>query len=665
MRRTSLLVIFLLPLLNAWSQNPATIFTISNRNVTLPCGTACTSITATVPHIKQTNDYLVTPLTYLPFAYTTTGSTEATALYADDTWGPKIALPFPFCFYGITYPTLLMGSNSNITFDTTRENDPSGYKITAATPIPNSSSLNVYAPASIFGPYHDINPSDLNNPVPTNRRIEWRIEGTAPKRRFIASYNDIAYFGAGTCNSNKATHQMVLYESTGIIEVYIKDKPFCIDWNDGLAILGVQDETRTRAVVAPGKNATTWGTVGMNEAYRFTPNGGVPKFKRAELLVNGAVVATGDTASGTPGNLNLNFANVCPTLDSTAYVLRVTYGACNDITQEVSFFDTVYIKRPIPAITLATQNAVCSTGGTITANLSSGTTGFQFSLNGGTLQAGNSFSNLAAGNYTISARNGVCATSAQTTIALVNNLTVNALPSDTTICKGASFTPRVTSNATSYSWTPTSAVLPANVLTPSITPAANGQFIITAYQGPCVAKDTINVTQFQSATVNAGPDISIIMGDVVQLQATGTAGSTYLWTPATSLSATNILRPNAQPTQTITYTLTQTTSQGCVSSDQVMVTVLSCVDPMIAFSPNGDGINDLWLVTNTQCLKTAKVEVFNRYGGKVYENLSYTNNWDGTYKGKPLPDGTYYYIVTYTLINGQPVQQKGNVTILR
>jgi hypothetical protein len=104
MRRTSLLVIFLLPFLNTWSQNPATIFTIPNRNVTLPCGTACTSISATVPHIKQTNDYLVTTLTYLPFSYTTTGSTEATALYADDTWGPKIPCRFLFVFMGSPIP---------------------------------------------------------------------------------------------------------------------------------------------------------------------------------------------------------------------------------------------------------------------------------------------------------------------------------------------------------------------------------------------------------------------------------------------------------------------------------------------------------------------------------------------------------------------------------
>ena len=72
-----------------------------------------------------------------------------------------------------------------------------------------------------------------------------------------------------------------------------------------------------------------------------------------------------------------------------------------------------------------------------------------------------------------------------------------------------------------------------------------------------------------------------------------------------------------------------------------------------------------YLGTNNQCLKTAKVEVFNRYGNKVFEDADYTNQWDGTYKGKPLPDGTYYYVVTYTLVNGKPTYIKGNVTILR
>ena len=84
-----------------------------------------------------------------------------------------------------------------------------------------------------------------------------------------------------------------------------------------------------------------------------------------------------------------------------------------------------------------------------------------------------------------------------------------------------------------------------------------------------------------------------------------------------------------------------------------------------AFTPNGDGINDKWLITNGNCLRTATAQVFNRYGAKVFESNDYRNTWDGTHKGRPLPDGTYYFVLTYELINGKKVFLKGNVTILR
>ena len=91
-----------------------------------------------------------------------------------------------------------------------------------------------------------------------------------------------------------------------------------------------------------------------------------------------------------------------------------------------------------------------------------------------------------------------------------------------------------------------------------------------------------------------------------------------------------------------------------------------CVKVMDAFSPNGDGANDRWIVTNgTGCTSRVKVAVFNRYGQQVYVNENYQNNWDGTFNGKPVPDGTYYYAVTYSLINGKSVIVKGDVTILR
>lgn len=126
MRCKALLVLFLFSFFQSWSQNPATIFSIPNRNLTLSCGTSCTTLTAVVPHIKQTNDYVATSIPYLPFAYTTAGGTEVNDIYNDDTWSGVINPGFPFCFYNITYNGLLMGSNSNITFDLSRAGAGSG-----------------------------------------------------------------------------------------------------------------------------------------------------------------------------------------------------------------------------------------------------------------------------------------------------------------------------------------------------------------------------------------------------------------------------------------------------------------------------------------------------------------------------------------------------------
>jgi gliding motility-associated-like protein len=189
-------------------------------------------------------------------------------------------------------------------------------------------------------------------------------------------------------------------------------------------------------------------------------------------------------------------------------------------------------------------------------------------------------------------------------------------------------------------------------------------FIVSATQGPCTRRDTINVTQLAAPLINAGQDIVMINGDVVQIAATAGPG-TYLWTPSTGLSSPTVLQPNASPTQTTDYTLTATSTQGCVSQDVVKVTVLNCVEPMDAFTPNGDGVNDKWLVNLRACYTKAVVEVFNRYGNRVFRSENYQNDWDGRWEGKALPDGTYYYVITLELINGKKTYVKGNVTILR
>jgi gliding motility-associated-like protein len=172
----------------------------------------------------------------------------------------------------------------------------------------------------------------------------------------------------------------------------------------------------------------------------------------------------------------------------------------------------------------------------------------------------------------------------------------------------------------------------------------------------------------QPVNVNAGSNVSISLGQTVQLSASSDNG-TYLWSPATGLSSVNILNPLASPTATTQYTLTITTTAGCSASDDILVEVKGPVPdcnikPLNAFTPNGDGINDKWIVFSGNCIKYPAVIVYNRYGNPVYQSQHYQNDWEGTYKGKQLPDGTYYAVITYT-VNGSTIVKKTDISILR
>lgn len=660
------MLLFTFLTLTAAAQNPATAIQLSSKEIVLPCETICTSITATVPHLKQSDDYLVQPVPYQPFAFAA-GGTELVSLYADDIYSSVIPLPFPVCFYGTNFTSLVVGSNGIISFDITNANRRNNFRQTVnfsnKTPVPipfaggtqGTLTSTYYPRAAILGVYHDIFPTDNGL-----RRIEWRIEGTAPKRRFLASFKDVPMF---SCSNLLATHQIVIYESTGVVEVYVQDKPVCTVWNEGLATLGMQNFNRNKATFPVGKNAGKWGRMGLNEAYRFTPSAGLSKFKKAELIANGTVVALADTTTSSNGDLQLNFANVCPTAENTPYLLRVTYGSCTNITEEISFEETLTIKKAKLEIDLQTQHPTCTTGGIITVNASGSSTENQYSLNGGAAQTSNVFTNLSKGKYTVTVSNATCTKTATATLTLIDDLTLSASPA-VTICAGETFTPQINSNATSFNWSPSQGISNTHEANPQIRGETTTTYTLTATKGVCekIAQLQMNVKPLP--TVHAGSDQTIVQGDVIGLAATASAGS-YEWTPSTGLSAALALNPTAMPANTITYRLT-VTNDGCRASDEVTINVAPyCVKPMEAFTPNGDGINDLWMITSGNCLEEAKVEVFNRYGAKVYQSNDYKNNWNGTYGGSLLADGTYYYIITYQLINGKKVFMKGNVTILR
>lgn len=163
--------------------------------------------------------------------------------------------------------------------------------------------------------------------------------------------------------------------------------------------------------------------------------------------------------------------------------------------------------------------------------------------------------------------------------------------------------------------------------------------------------------------LEAGPDLIILKGGSLKfdIQATGTS-LTYKWSPSIGLDQDNIKNPIASPTQDTRYTVTITSAEGCVLTDEVFVRIVE--KPIIpnTFTPNGDGVNDAWEIKYLDSYPDVTVDIFNRFGVKVYNSIGYIQPWNGIFNGQDLPVGTYYYVIDPKIT--LPVFS-GWVTILR
>ena len=192
---------------------------------------------------------------------------------------------------------------------------------------------------------------------------------------------------------------------------------------------------------------------------------------------------------------------------------------------------------------------------------------------------------------------------------------------------------------------------------------------VVSVSNTCFTKCKVEVfakTKFFSVidfVVDAGKDTTIHEGESVQLQSF-TNGDSFIWNPTFGNSTT--LKPIVKPNITTTYTLVSM-YQGCTLSDAVQVKVLKQdLDAVTSFSPNGDGINDTWLVPYLEDYPNCEVKIYTRWGQPVFETTgySYKKTWDGTYNGNVVDEGVYFYIINLRdTTNNAPMQ--GTVTVIR
>ncbi|MBC7536289.1 MAG: gliding motility-associated C-terminal domain-containing protein [Ferruginibacter sp.] len=464
--------------------------------------------------------------------------------------------------------------------------------------------------------------------------------------------------GIGRCT--RATPATGADAFPGNPRMYYIDIPIaCADRQKNLERINLANVT-TAGTNAPYPNAVFFAVSATSYSLNITDN-----ITDATCTVNGGATL-GLTGSAAPYNISWNTVPVQNGL-TVSNLSQGTYTATiTDINGCISTHDVTIAQTNNLTLTADNNSSICFNG-SFNANTTGNATAFSWSPTTGVSDptiANPILSPADTTLYTVTGTLGSCSTSASFTINVKPEITLTAPPA-TTICSGNSFTANTTSNASSFSWSPTTGVSNPAIASPVFSPAILTTYTVTATTGTCSVNGSFTITVAPPVTVNAGANVSIAAGQTIQLQASGDAG-VYSWSPAAGLSATNILFPVASPTVTTTYTLTITSAQGCTGSNDVEVQVVpECAKPMNAITPNGDGINDKWLVTYGNCTGAANVKVYNRYGSPVFEAENYQNNWEGTYKGKPLPDATYYFVIDYKLSNGRNIIVRGDLTILR
>jgi len=162
--------------------------------------------------------------------------------------------------------------------------------------------------------------------------------------------------------------------------------------------------------------------------------------------------------------------------------------------------------------------------------------------------------------------------------------------------------------------------------------------------------------------ISAGPDVTIGQGESTQLAAFG--GPPYDWSPTAGLSGNGIPDPISSPEGSTIYTLSVVKDQ-CTYMDEVMVNVVRLIAPPNTFTPNGDGINDIWDIPGIADYPGAEVTIHDRWGQRVLRSTGYRTPWDGTNNGRALSVGTYYYHIQLNQLEGSSPPYTGFITIVR
>jgi gliding motility-associated-like protein len=278
----------------------------------------------------------------------------------------------------------------------------------------------------------------------------------------------------------------------------------------------------------------------------------------------------------------------------------------------------------------------------------------------------------ATTKYYVTASAGIC--TATDSVNIIVNAAPIANPGvDTSICLGKSIQLNG-SGGNNFLWSPSTYLNDADINDPLVTQPANTisyHLVVTDVNGCRSLNDnSVTVTITPTAKIFAGNDTAVVIGQPLQLNAIdiNNSGFTqYTWSPPTGLNDPYINDPVANITGDITYTIVASTPDGCEGADTISIKAYAFSDIFVpnAFTPNGDGRNDLLRAVLIGIKEFKYFAVYNRYGQQIFYSNNPSAGWDGKVNGTPQNTNTFVWMAAGTDYNGNAIFRKGTVVLIR
>lgn len=353
---------------------------------------------------------------------------------------------------------------------------------------------------------------------------------------------------------------------------------------------------------------------------------------------------------------------------SGTHSVRITQASSSCLTYSTNTIDISVIARPIASFTyegLECENSSIQFTNTSTYEFGE-SVGYSWDFGDGSWIVNNenpTHTYLTSGNFTIAFSiaysSGACRDTVFTPVNIAPGPVFEILRDPTeNVCEGEGINLTTSAPFDNYLWS-------TGENTQSIDVVATGTYnVIVSNLNTCPGEQSLFISMLTKPDVSAFADPNEVEGEsVIQLDASGAL--TYNWTPADIISDPNIPNPEAVVTTTTVFTVIGENADGCIDSASVVVTVLESntikVDPRNVFSPNGDGIDDYWIIEDIENYPGSSIVIYNGNGSVVYEKDNYNNEWDAVYNGKNLPETAYFYVIRYE--NKEP--KTGSVTVIR